>query len=212
MRGGPAAAARCGGRRAPAAPTMAAAAAPPTRSSRAARVSGTVKSRAAARRAPSRWPRSCAARRASRCATAAAHCAAPSSRRATKRPVPHAGAGGRPPPRRSRHVVGRRRVDVEDVRAEGVGRCPVAEADLLHVGIDDVAVLHIEGLGRLVLVDPHAVEEEAQLVKVHALALAVGVHQVARRAFILHLKKTSVPSCATTLRFTVRSSMTRPAI
>ena len=50
---------------------------------------------------------------------------------------------------------------------------------LLQVDLDDVVLLHLEGLGRLVVVDAAAVEEEAERGDGHADALRVRLLQLA---------------------------------
>jgi len=53
-----------------------------------------------------------------------------------------------------------------------------AAADLRDHDVNAVTVLHVELVRRLVLTDPVAIEEEADRLDGHALALAEGAHQL----------------------------------
>merc|ERR1719336_3105228 len=62
----------------------------------------------------------------------------------------------------------------------------LAASRLLLVDLDDVILLHLQGLGRLVVVDAPAVKEEAEGGDGHAHPLRVGLLQLSHLSRLLH--------------------------
>ena len=58
------------------------------------------------------------------------------------------------------------------------GKWGAGAAGLLDHDVDLVAVLHLELVGSVIILEPFAIEDEAALVAGEALSLAVGVHQL----------------------------------
>ena len=62
-------------------------------------------------------------------------------------------------------------------------------SSLLNHDIDLVAIVHLEGFGRVVILDPLSIENEAALVAREALPLAVGIHELLELGRLLNLKE-----------------------
>jgi hypothetical protein len=70
-----------------------------------------------------------------------------------------------------------------------MGEGSFGASDLFDDHVDFVAVFHVEVFGGLVFVDALAIEEEADIVGLEALALAVGVHEFLELGGILDLEE-----------------------
>ena len=76
-------------------------------------------------------------------------------------------------------------------------------ADLFLVHFDDIAVLHVQLLGRFVVVDASSVEEKAERADRHALSVAVGFLQLAHVGGELDLEVNFAVVLADHLQFDV---------